>query len=183
MGHTSNTFKKIGRIGARIRPAIPGTRPVLAILALILLVGCGPTFADYGANFNYPSGPAVPVGATTLVSDKGWDDDFPIRLRVKVLDLGKSSMASLVDFYRKAYPSADGSAQLKVDRRNQELCLVRHTDKGYTEFVEVFRYTGVRVTPAPSRYLVSVSRLKNLERGGDARSCTMALGWIPSDLF
>ena len=135
------------------------------------------------ANFNYPAGPAVPVEATTLVSDKGWDDDFPIRLRVKVLDVGKSSMASLLGYYRTTYAPPDNWAELNVDRRYQELCLVRHTDEGYSELVEVYRYTGARVTSRPNRYLISISRLKNLDAGSDEKSCTLAQAWNPSDLF
>jgi hypothetical protein len=155
-------------------------RAGLAAVTLGALAGCAPI---YGANFDYPDEPAAPKTSNVLVQDKGWDDDDPMRARIKVIDVGKSSAAALDAFYRATYGPADGWVQLAADQSYQDLCLVRHSNSRYTEFVEVFPYTGSRVPTEPSRYLVMTSRLQHIDPGGDANSCGLATAWIPVDLL
>ena len=89
----------------------------------------------------------------------------------------------MLDFYRATYGPADGWAQLTAHHRYQEMCLVRHSDSGYSEFVEVYPFEGSRVPAERSRHLVLISRLEQLEPGGDEKSCGLATWWIPSDLL
>jgi hypothetical protein len=155
----------------------PKMRTALVAFSLVALSGCAPI---YGANFDYPDDPATPGTATVLSVDKGSDDDSPMRARIKVIDIGNSSAGALLNFYRATYGPADGWAQLTVDGRHQELCLVRHSHNRYSELVEVFPYRGARVTAKRGRHLVMISRL---EPGDEESSCGFADAWIPSDLL
>jgi hypothetical protein len=125
----------------------------------------------------------VPESAKVVVTDKGWDDDDPIRLRVAVVDIGDSLAGTMLDFYRETYPGADGWKEQKVDPKAQELCLVRKTHHRYSEFVEVFPYSGSRVPAGPGLHLITISRLQSLEPGGEEKTCGLAQGWIPSDVY
>jgi hypothetical protein len=160
-----------------IAAVAPKMRTVLVAFSLVVLSGCAPIF---GANFDYPDEPATPGTAHVLSVDKGSDDDSPMRGRIKVIDIGNSSAGTLLNFYRPTYGSADGWAQVTVDGRHQELCLVRHSDNRYSEFVEVFPYRGSRVAAKLGRHLVMISRL---EPGDEESSCGFARAWIPSDLL
>lgn len=156
------------------------SRLVLAAITCAALAGCAPL---YGADFGYPAAPAVPHSASVVVTDKGSDDDNPMRARVKVVDIENSTLASFLDFYRTTYGSDQGWKQLKVDQQNEALCLVNHSNDRYTEFVEVFPYRGDRVDLRRGRYLVTISRFESIKLGRDAKSCGLTLGWIPEDLF
>ena len=160
-----------------IAAVAPKMRTVLAAFLLVALSGCAPIF---GGNFDYPDEPAIPGTANVLSVDKGSDDDDPMRARIKVIDIGNSSAGALLNFYRATYGSADGWAQITVDGRHQELCLVRHSDNRFSEFVEVFPYSGSRVPVEHGRHLVMISRL---EPGDEENSCGFAKAWVPSDLL
>jgi hypothetical protein len=152
------------------------------MLAAATLTACMPTL--YGADFDYPESPAERPGARTLVTDKGWDDDDPMRARVTVIDMGTEPRDGMLDFYRSTYGHEDGWRGQVVDARDgQELCLVRHTDDGYAELLEVFPYAGSRVDRGRGRHLVMLSRLGSLDPGPDARSCGLATAWISTDLL
>jgi len=131
----------------------------------------------YGANFDYPSAAPVPAGASVVLTDKGWDDDDPIRSRVQVIDAGGTTVDGLRDFYRDAYPRSDG--WMTVDSEGQELCLVNRTNDDYTQVLDVTRYEGSRVTVQPDRHLVVVSRIEHAPR----RPCGVAAAWIPMNLL
>jgi hypothetical protein len=124
-----------------------------APLALASLTGC--TF--YGASFDYPDEAPIPDSATVVVTDKGWDDDDPMRSRQQVIDFRGSAPAALLDFYREAYPASEGWEEAKVDG-SAELCLVNRSNEDYTEVLEVFRYRGTRVRPTPGRHLALIHR-------------------------
>jgi hypothetical protein len=171
----------VGRLRrVAIAAVAPKMRPVVGAFSLVVLVGCAPI---YGANFDFPDQPAIPGTANVLSVDKGSDDDDPMRARVKVIDIGNSPTGALLNFYRATYGSADGWTQLTVDGRHEELCLVRHASKHYSEFVEVFPFRGSRVTAKRGRHLVLSSRLQSLAPGADDNSCGLATAWIPSDLL
>ncbi len=149
-------------------------RLVLAPLTWGALAGCS---LSYGADFDYPSNVPVPESATVLATDKGWDDDDPIRSRQRIIDVQDGSLPALLDFYRQTFNTSDGWTSVEVVG-DQKLCLVNRSDDHYTELLEVFTYSGIRVPDRPDRYLVMVSRL---ERVGD-EPCGLAQAYIPSDL-
>src|SRR5690348_17216288 len=90
-----------------------------ALLVLTPLAGC----SSYGAGLDYPGAPPVPDGSKVIGNDRGWHDDVPIRSRVRVIDAQGSALATVVDFYRKAYPRQEGW-RVAGSRDSQELCLV-----------------------------------------------------------
>lgn len=150
-------------------------RLALAPLMLGALFGCSPM---YGADFEYPSEVPVPESATVLATDKGWDDDDPMRSRQRVIDIRDGSLPALLDFYRQTFTTSDGWTSVKVSS-DQELCLVNRSDDRYTELLEVFPYSGARVEHRPGRYLVMTSRIEQVGR----KPCGVATAWIPSDLL
>jgi hypothetical protein len=149
---------------------------VLAAAAACALTGCSETL--YGADFDYPEVAPVPAGVEVLASDKGWDDDDPLRSRQQILELGDMTQAELIEFYQAAYPASEGWTEAKADDPEQ-LCLVNKENSGYTEVVEVYEYEGERVRPSPTRRLVTASRIER----PDAEVCGSALAWINTDLF
>ena len=154
-----------------------------AVLAAGILTACS---TGYGADFGYPAAPPLPDSASVVVTDKGWDDDDPIRSKVQVVDTpgwptrtpaGPTS-EQLLDFYRAQYPTSDGWRTEKVDRV-QELCLVNRTNPGYTQVLDIAPYSGRRVAVRPHRHLVVMSRIEAQPR----RPCGFAAIWLPSDLL
>jgi hypothetical protein len=54
------------------------SRLALPAVVVFALTACQPI---YGASFDYPEAAPVPDGVTVLATDKGSDDDDPIRSR------------------------------------------------------------------------------------------------------
>ncbi|MFE7227049.1 hypothetical protein ACFU7D_19800 [Nocardioides sp. NPDC057577] len=133
---------------------------------------------SYGAEFGYPEAAPVPDGVEVVATDKGWDDDDPLRSRQQVLELGDMAQADLIEFYQAAYPASEGWTEGEASDPEQ-LCLVNDADPGYTEVVETYQYEGDRVRVSPTRRLVTVSRIKD----PDPEVCGVALAWINVDLF
>jgi hypothetical protein len=152
-----------------------GTRLALLAVFVFALTACEST---YGAGFDYPEAAPVPETATVLAIDKGSDDDDPIRSRQQILDLGATTQADLLAFYRDAYPDSGGWKDGKM-RGDQQLCLVNKENPEYTEVVEVYKYGGTRVPVTPTRRLVTVSRIAH----PDAHVCGFSLIWTNTDLF
>jgi hypothetical protein len=146
-----------------------------AVVTVAVLTGC---FADHGADFGYPAAPSLPDNATLIVTDNGWDDDDPIRSNVQVIDFPGPAPEQLLDFYRAEHPPSDGWKTMRVGPV-QELCLVRRTNNGYTQVLDVTPYAGARVAVQPDRHLVVMSRIEFPPR----RPCRYAEAWIPSDLL
>ena len=151
------------------------TRLALPVAVVVMLPACQST---YGATFDYPEAPPVPHGVTVLATDKGWDDDDPIRSRQQVVDLGAMAQADFLAFYRDAYPDSDGWTDGK-SLGDQQLCLVNKGDSDFTEVVEVYAYGGTRVPMTPARRLVTVSRIEH----PDTQVCDFSLGWVKTDLY
>jgi hypothetical protein len=151
------------------------------------LTGCGSDF-NYGANFGYPSEPPVPPGAAAVVSAKGWDDDDPMRGREVVIDIGKMKPAKLTRFYRGQFSVATGwheGAPHEEVGGGYLLCLVRHMDERFDEYVEIYPHNRRRdESSGPSRYLASISRLEAESRAGKRTvdRCGLASIWYPSRL-
>lgn len=59
-------------------------------VGVTVLTGCD---VGCGANFDYPSEPPLPPGATVTVQAKVWDDDDPMRGREVVIDVGSAPQA------------------------------------------------------------------------------------------
>ena len=154
-----------------------------AVVTVGILTGCS---TGYGADFDYPAAPALPDGATVVVTDKGWDDDDPIRSKVQVVDTpgwptrkpAGPTPEQLLNFYRTRYPASDGWRTEEVDRV-QELCLVNRTTPGYTQVLDVTPYAGTRVSVRPTRHLVVMSRIEVQPR----HPCGFAGSWLPADLL
>lgn len=155
-------------------------RVAASLVVASSLGGCG---LLYGADFGYPSAPAAPDGARVLVTARAADDDDPMRGRVLVLDLGGAEAAEVGSSYREAYPADDGWIDLRLTSGDQRLCLVRRTDEGWTDYVEVFRYRGSRVEAQPDRVLVMRSRIANVTPDTERRTCGLATGWVSPDLL
>jgi hypothetical protein len=154
-----------------------------AAVAVGVLTGCS---TGYGADFGYPAAPPLPDGASLVVTDKGWDDDDPIRLTVQVIDApgwptrkpAPSTPAQVLDFYRAQYPASGGWRTEKAGPVH-ELCLVNRTNAGYTQVLDITPYLGSRVPARPHRHLVVVSRIEVQPR----HPCFFAAPWLPSDLL
>src|SRR5689334_20512990 len=97
-----------------------GARLGATVLAAVALSACQPI---YGAGFGYPDAPPVPDGTLVVASDTGSDEDDPIRSRQQVVDLGTTSEADVLAFYRNAYPPAQGWKDQPPDAETK-LCLV-----------------------------------------------------------
>lgn len=147
--------------------------------ALLAVVGFALTACQSitGARLDYPQAAPFPAGTAVLVADKGRDDDDPIRSRQQVLDLGATTQADLVEFYRDAYPSSEGWQDAKM-RGDQQLCLVNKENSEYTQVVEVEMYGGTRLPVTPKRRLVTVSRIEH----PDQHVCGLASAWTSLDL-
>jgi hypothetical protein len=146
-------------------------------LGLATLLACAPI---YGASFGYPDDPPTPDSASSVLSDEGWDDDDPIRTRVRVVDSGAGDQqgAALLDFYRETFGPQDGWTE-EDPTGEQVLCLVNQSDERFTQVIDVFPYAGSRVDVRPGRYLVMNSRIEEPDTDD---ACGIATSWIPSDL-
>jgi hypothetical protein len=139
----------------------------------------------YGANFDYPTKPPLPPGATAIATAKGWDDDDPMRGREVVIDMASDRQADLVSFYRERFPSADGWVQGAPDSDvggGHVLCLVNHADEGFDEYVEIYPYRGGSKSAGPHRYIASVSRLYVPKGERTVNRCGLAGIWYPTNL-
>lgn len=131
--------------------------------------------------------PPRPSGATVIAQAKGWDDDDPMRGRELVIDIGSARPAELVEFYRKQFPSIAGWRQGAPDPDvggGHLLCLVRHSDKRFDEYVEIYPYDLRFTSAGPHRYLALFSRLNVMPEWGErtVNRCGLASIWFPSDL-
>lgn len=151
-------------------------RVALAAAAACALTAC--KAISYGADFGYPEAAPVPDGVEVLATDKGWDDDDPLRSRQQVLELGGMAQADLIEFYQAAYLASEGWTEGEA-LDPEQLCLVNSEHSEYTEVIETYQYNGDQVPASPTRRLVVVSRIKN----PNPEMCGSALPWISSGLY
>ena len=152
---------------------------------LVLVHGCSiPSL--YRGGYDWPPDPPVPASASVIASDRGWDNDDPIRSALLVVDVGTMTTQQLVDSTRAALSEADGwHEQVPGEPLGTDvLCLVRE-GAAATEVVEIWRYEGTRVDEAPGRYLLARSAFYSAygppPHGGGM--CGVSLGWAPTDMF
>ena len=141
----------------------------------------------FGASFDYPNQPPLPSGSTVIAKAKGWDDDDPMRGREVVIDIGTARPAEVVEFYRERFPPTEGWLQGAPDPDvggGHLLCLVRHSDKEFDEYVEIYPYHRGFKSAGPHRYLTSISRLYVMPEWGKrtVNRCGQASIWFPTNL-
>jgi len=145
-------------------------------LAVTLLVASMTSACLYGADFDYPEPPAVPSGVRVLLSETARDNDNPMRGRVQIVATGRTALGAVLDDYRRAYPPGQGWVEVSGDHDvRQRLCLVHRSDGAATDVLEVFDYSGERLTPRRDRYLVVASRFQ----AGGGEQCGASLVFVP----
>ena len=162
--------------------AVVGT-PVLAVAGWYTI---GLANFLYRGGYDWPPDPPVPASAAVIASDRGWDNDDPMRSALLVVDVGTMTTQQLVESTRAALPEAEG--WYEQDSREASdadvLCLVREGDAA-TEVVEIWRYEGTRVDQAPGRYLLARTAFYSAygppPHGGGM--CGASLAWAPPDVF
>jgi len=162
-------------------------RPLRALALTIYAFGATALTAcglDYGADFDYPSEPPLPPGATVITHAKGWDDDDPMRGREVVIDMGSARPTELVEFYDQRFPSSEGWLPGAPDPDvggGHVVCLVSHADKRFDEYVEVYPTHGSQEPTGTHQYVVSISRLFVASEGDDrtVNRCGLAGNWYP----
>lgn len=175
----SGSWRSAAIVGTSVSGAFGLVGSLIVALGLMAL-------SSYGADFGYPAAPPRPAFAKPVADATGFDDDYPMRGREIVIDIGSHTEPELVDFYRDQFPASEGwgngSPEADVGG-GHSLCLVNNAASGYDDYLEVYPHGARSASGGPHRFLVSLSRLHVVE-GRGARTtdrCGLASIWFPSD--